>query len=92
MDATRSRTAKDGRSRQALARRKAESIEARRQALIDELASLRAHSKEAKFAENALELLTRWWTKANWNARERLLKDAIWLIRVERHRQVQIAL
>ena len=77
------RPARTGPSRQALSRRKAEAIEARRRALIEELASLRQHNGEAKFAESALQLLTRWWAKANWTAREKLLTDAVWLIRVE---------
>jgi hypothetical protein len=35
---------------------------------------------------NAQQLLTRWWSRANWDAREELLKNVEWLIRVERRR------
>jgi hypothetical protein len=64
-------------------RRKADSIVARRQELMTELAALRARCGSSRFLENAEQLLTRWWSAATWNRREQILKSAGWLIRLE---------
>jgi hypothetical protein len=50
-----------------------------------EIAALRK-ANASKFAANAEQLLTRWWSSANWVARGELLKTADWLIRLEKRR------
>jgi hypothetical protein len=62
------------------------SILTRRERLVAEVLELR-HSETSKLTENAQQLLTRWWSAANWNAREELLRSADWLIRVEKKRR-----
>jgi hypothetical protein len=51
-----------------------------------EVAELRGMDASPAFGANAQQLLTRWWSRANWNAREELLKNVEWLVRVERRR------
>lgn len=60
-----------------------ERIVARRGELIADLARLHDQGKTSKFADNALKLLTRWWSKSTWDGREKLLKAAEWLCRCE---------
>ena len=57
---------------------------ARRKELVAEVARLRGEENNSTFADNAMQLLTRWWASTGWNAREELLKAADWLIRVEK--------
>ncbi|MBX9840621.1 MAG: hypothetical protein K2Z80_02305 [Xanthobacteraceae bacterium] len=57
---------------------------ARRKQLVAEVGRLRGEGSSSTFADNAMQLLTRWWASTGWNAREELLKAADWLIRVER--------
>lgn len=52
-----------------------------------EIASLRTASA-SRFAVNAEKLLTRCWSAANWRARRQLLKNAEWLIRLEKRRAI----
>jgi hypothetical protein len=47
------------------------------------------HSEASKLTENAQQLLTRWWSTANWNGREDLLRSVDWLIRLEKKRRTQ---
>jgi hypothetical protein len=71
----------------AMSRRRAEVILDRRTALVAEVTQLRRGESNSVFAEHALELLTRWWARTNWSAREELLKTADWLICREKQRQ-----
>ena len=60
------------------------SIENQRERLFAELAQLRAlHGTSARSIETARVLLTRWWVKANWRTREKLVASAEWLVRLE---------
>jgi hypothetical protein len=73
-----------------MGRRRAEAIMERRQQLVAEVARLRGEENNSTFADNAMQLLTRWWASTGWTAREELLKAADWLIRVEKqNRQAQ---
>jgi hypothetical protein len=59
-------------------------IENQRERLFAELAQLRAlHGPSARSIETARVLLTRWWVKANWRTREKLVASAEWLVRLE---------
>ena len=64
-------------------------ILARRDRLVAEVALLRRRGEPSKFIDNAEQLLTRWWSRASWNAREELLKSADWLVRLEKRRAGQ---
>ena len=61
-------------------------ILARRERLIADIAALRDHGASSKFVDNAQQLLTRWWSTANWTGRQELLRTADWLVRLQ-HRQ-----
>jgi hypothetical protein len=65
--------------------RRMNSIVTRRLGLVSELAVLRQQGAESKFMDNAQQLLTRWWSRASWDAREELLKSADWLIRLQKN-------
>jgi hypothetical protein len=56
---------------------------AQRDRLIADIAALRARGGSSKFVDNAQQLLTRWWSRANWDGREELLRSADWLVRLE---------
>lgn len=72
------------------ARRKTAAIETARNRLFAELSELRKRpGNPAKPIETAQVLLTRWWGRANWKSRERLIRTAEWLIRLERNRGMQ---
>ena len=71
------------------ARAREAGILARRDRLVAEVALLRRRGEPSKFIDNAEQLLTRWWSRASWNAREELLKSADWLVRLERRRDTQ---
>jgi hypothetical protein len=64
-------------------RRRVESILRQRERLIVEVQLLSAVEGYAASAKKAQQLLTRWWAKADWKAREELLRVAEWIIRVE---------
>jgi hypothetical protein len=65
-------------------------IETERKRLFAELTMLRElRGPSAHAVETAQRLLTRWWAKANWRTRVRLLKAADWLIHLEHNRDVQ---
>ena len=68
-------------------RRRIDAILSQRGRMIAELAALREGDRKSKHLENALQLLTRWWCKASWSAREGLLRSAGWLVRLERTEQ-----
>jgi hypothetical protein len=68
-------------------RRAVDAILSRREILVAELARLRAHGVCSSFVDNAQQLLTRWWSSASWSAREELLKNADWLVRMEHRRE-----
>jgi hypothetical protein len=65
---------------------KIDGILAKRAQLIEELRLLRDRGESSKFVDNAQQLLTRWWARASWSAREELLKSAEWLLRLEKNR------
>jgi hypothetical protein len=71
------------RTREAGQRQRIESIVRQRERLIVEVQGLSAVEGCAESAKKAQQLLTRWWAKADWKAREELLKVAAWVIRVE---------
>lgn len=52
-----------------------------------EIALLRT-AGASRFAVNAEKLLTRWWSAANWRVRRELLKNAEWLIHLEKRRAI----
>jgi hypothetical protein len=64
-------------------RQRIESILRQRERLIAEVQGLSAVEECAESAKKAQQLLTRWWAKADWKAREELLRVAEWVIRVE---------
>ncbi len=64
-------------------RQRVENILRRRERLIVEVQALSAVEGCAASAKKAQQLLTRWWAKADWSAREELLRVAEWIIRVE---------
>lgn len=71
----------------AAAPRKAAAIESDRNRLVVELMRLREVCAEpAGPVQTALVLLTSKWAEANWRARERLIKAADWLLRLESRR------
>lgn len=67
-------------------RRVVDAILARREQLMAELAEMRGPNVGSVFVANAHQLLTRWWSRATWDAREELLRNVEWLVRVERRR------
>jgi len=71
------------RTREAGQRQRIESIVRQRERLIVEVQGLSAVEGCAESAKKAQQLLTRWWAKADWKAREELLKVAAWVIHVE---------
>ena len=73
-------------------RRKMESILTQRERLVADIALLRARGDTSRFIDNAQQLLTRWWSTSNWNAREELLKSAGWLIQLEKRRGGEVHL
>jgi hypothetical protein len=71
------------RAREAGQRERIEDILRQRERLIVEVQGLSAVEGCTESAKKAQQLLTRWWAKADWKAREELLKVAAWVIRVE---------
>jgi hypothetical protein len=64
-------------------RQRIDSILRQRERLIVEVQALSTVEGCAESAKKAQQLLTRWWAKADWKAREELLRVAAWVIRVE---------
>jgi nucleoside recognition membrane protein YjiH len=64
-------------------RQRIEGILRQRERLIVEVQTLSTVEGCAESAKKAQQLLTRWWAKADWKAREELLRVAAWVIRVE---------
>jgi hypothetical protein len=64
-------------------RQRVEGILRQRERLIAEVQGLSSVEGCAESARKAQQLLTRWWAKADWKAREELLRVAEWVIRVE---------
>lgn len=65
-------------------RQRADQIVRQRERLIAEVQDFNAGQERSESAQKAQQLLTRWWAKADWKAREELLKAAEWLIEVEK--------
>ena len=61
-----------------------------RDRLIAELSALRERGRASRFIENAQQLLTRSWSRASWAARERLLGNAEWLVRLEKRHESSV--
>jgi hypothetical protein len=57
-----------------------------RELLVAEVEQLRANGA-SPLADKAQQLLTRWWAKADWAAREQLLRTARWLVQLEQNRR-----
>jgi hypothetical protein len=76
-------------ARKEQSRRKVDTILARRDRLVAEMAVLRDRGDASRFINNAQQLMTRWWSTATWNAREELLKTAEWLVRLAKRRGAQ---
>lgn len=67
--------------------RNAAQIERDRNRLVVELMRMRdACAEPARPVQTALNLLTSKWAEASWRARERLIKAADWMIRLESRR------
>jgi hypothetical protein len=71
-----------GESRQSQ-RQRIDSILRQRDRLIAEVQGLSTTKGCSEPAKKAQQLLTRWWARADWKAREELLRAAEWVIRVE---------
>jgi hypothetical protein len=69
---------------QPTSRLRIEEILRERERLIAKVQSLGALDEHSEAARKAQQLLTRWWAKANWNAREELLKAAAWVLQIEK--------
>jgi len=70
------------------ARRQAAAVIDKRERLVAEIASIRKLGHGSELTVKAERLLTRWWARANWEARERLISAAEWLVRLEYNRGV----
>jgi hypothetical protein len=70
-------------SKRQLSRQAIDGIQMRRDRLVSQVESLRGRRTGSKFAETARQLLGRWWATASWPAREELLRNAEWLLRLE---------
>lgn len=70
-------------SRKQSTRQRIESVLRQRELLIAEVQGLNAMEGCSESAKKAQQLLTRWWARADWKAREELLRVAEWVIRVE---------
>jgi len=62
-----------------------------RERLVAEIATIRKLGHASDFTVKAERLLTRWWARANWKARERLITSAEWLLRLEANRGAQFS-
>jgi hypothetical protein len=70
------------------ARRQAAAVIDKRERLVAEIAAIRKLGHGSELTVKAERLLTRWWARANWEARERLISAAEWLVRLEYNRGV----
>jgi hypothetical protein len=69
-------------------RRHATAVIDERARLVAEIAAIRKLGQGSEFTVKAERLLTRWWARANWEARERLIVTAQWLVRLACNRGV----
>ncbi|ETR78924.1 hypothetical protein X566_02735 [Afipia sp. P52-10] len=58
-----------------------------RERLIAQMQDLRDGAGASESTHKAQQLLTRWWAKADWKAREELLKAAEWVLQIEKRHQ-----
>lgn len=72
------------RQHQPTSRLRIEEILRERERLIARVQNLGSAEEHSEAARKAQQLLTRWWARANWNAREELLKAAEWVIQIEK--------
>ena len=70
------------------ARRQAAAVIDKRERLVAEITTIRKLGLGSELTAKAERLLTRWWARANWEARERLISAAEWLVRLEYNRGV----
>ena len=72
------------------AKRQAAAVIGQRERLVAEIAAIRKLGQASELTVKAERLLTRWWARANWEARERLITSAEWLLRLEANRGAQL--
>jgi hypothetical protein len=53
-----------------------------RERLVGEINAIRKLGQGSELTLKAESLLTRWWARADWDARERLIVAAEWLVRL----------
>ena len=70
----------------AASKRRAALVIGQRERLVAEIAAIRKLGQASDLTAKAEGLLTRWWARANWEARERLISAAEWLLRLETNR------
>lgn len=70
-------------------KRRAAAVIGERERLVAEIAAIRKLGQASDLSVKAERLLTRWWARANWDARERLITAAEWLLRLEANRGTQ---
>lgn len=64
-------------------RRKPAALTKEREDLLQRMKVLQQQAEPPRSIETAQALLTRWWAHATWQKRERLIKAAEWIVRVE---------
>ncbi len=83
----RQRTASERPGRKpAASKRRAATVIGQRERLVAEIAAIRKLGQASDLSVKAEGLLTRWWARASWEARERLITAAEWLLRLETNR------
>ena len=71
-------------------KRQAAAVIGQRERLVAEIAAIRKLGQASELTVKAERLLTRWWARANWGARKRLITSAEWLLRLEANRGAQL--
>jgi hypothetical protein len=56
---------------------------ASRERLVTWISNLKQTGHATALTAKAESMLTRWWARANWSAREELLRTAEWMLRLE---------
>jgi hypothetical protein len=60
--------------------RRIDTLVSERERILAELSDMQARGEDSKVINDAQQLVTRWWGKASWDGREKLLKSAQWLL------------
>lgn len=71
-------------------KRQAAAVIGERERLVAEIAAIRKLGHASELTVKAERLLTRWWARASWDARKRLITSAEWLLRLELNRGAQL--